>query len=48
MLFIDIYDIETNKKWEEHFDSYYLFRKRLNKLKYSKKLFVTSKSYVVD
>ena len=44
--FINIFDTTTNKKWREEFDSYYFFRKRLTKLKYSKKLVVTSKSNI--
>ena len=47
MYFIRIYNSETNKSWKEEFDSYYFFRKRLTKLKYSKKLIVTSKSNIV-
>lgn len=44
MLFINIYDNTTGKRWEETFDSYYLFRKRVSKLQYSKKLQITSRS----
>lgn len=44
MYFINLYDKTTGKGWQEEFDSYYLFRKRLTKLKYSKKLVVTSRS----
>ena len=44
MYFINIYDKTTDKSWEEQYESEYLFRKRLTKLKYSKKLVVTSKS----
>ena len=47
MYFINIYDKTTNKSWKEEFDSYYFFRKRVTKLKYSKKLVVTSKSNIV-
>ena len=47
MYFINIYDKSTNKSWKEEFDSEYFFRKRLTKLKYSKKLVVTSKSNIV-
>lgn len=46
MYFIRIYNSETNKSWKEEFESYYLFKKRVNKLKYSKKLVVTSKSNI--
>lgn len=48
MYFINITDNTTNKSWKEEFDSYYLFRKRMYKLKYSKKLFITSRSALVD
>ena len=34
--------------WKEEFDSYYFFRKRVTKLKYSKKLVVTSRSALID
>ena len=46
--FINIYDKTTNKSWKEEFDSYYFFRKRVTKLKYSKKLVVTSRSTLID
>ena len=46
--FINIFDTTTNKKWCEEFESYYFFRKRLTKLKYSKKLVVTSRSALID
>ena len=42
--FIEIYDNTTGKSWVEEFDSYYFFRKRYMKLKYSKKLFITAMS----
>ena len=48
MYFINIYDKSTNKSWKEEFDSYYLFRKRVIKLNYSKKLFITSRSLMID
>lgn len=44
MYFINIYDKSTSKSWQEDFDSYYLFSKRVTKLKYSKKLVITSRS----
>ena len=47
MYFIRIYNSETKKSWEERFTSYYFFRKRVTKLKYSKKLVVTSKSALI-
>ena len=43
----EIYNSETNKSWKEEFDSYYFFRKRVTKLKYSKKLVVTSRSALI-
>ena len=46
MYFINIYDKTTDKSWAERYESEYLFRKRLTKLKYSKKLIVTSKSNI--
>ena len=48
MFEINIYDKTTKKKWTEHFDSYYLFRKRCMKLKHSKKLVMTSYSNLID
>ena len=48
MYFINITDISTKKSWKEEFDSYYLFKKRYNKLKYSKKLFITSRSNLYE
>lgn len=46
--FINIFDTTTNKTWCEEFESYYFFRKRIMKLKYSKKLVVTSRSALID
>lgn len=48
MFYINIYDNSTNKTWVEEFDSYYLFKKRVNKLKYSSKLKITSRSNFID
>lgn len=48
MYYINIYDNSTGNSWKEEFDSYYLFRKRVMKLKYSKKLKITSRSNMVD
>ena len=48
MYFINIYDKTTKKSWEEKFDSYYFFRKRATKLKYSKNLVITSRSALID
>ena len=44
MYFINIFDKTTEKQWKEKFYSYYLFKKRVTKLKYSKKLFIISRS----
>ena len=46
MYFIIIYDLTTNKDWKEEFDSYYLFRKRYYRLKYSKKLVMLAHSTI--
>lgn len=48
MYYINIYDNSTGNSWKEEFESYYLFRKRVNKLKYSKKLKITSRSNLYD
>lgn len=48
MLFIKIYDTINNRSWTEKFDSYYLFKKRVNKIKYSKRLRITSRSNIID
>ena len=47
MFYISIYDKSTGKSWKEEFESYYFFSKRLTKLKYSKKLVVTSRSALI-
>lgn len=44
MYYINIYDKTTGKSWKEDFSSYYFFEKRVKKLKYSKKLVITSRS----
>ena len=41
---IKILDIVNDKVFVENYDSYYLFRKRVIKLGYSKKLMITSRS----
>ena len=46
--YINIYNKTTKKNWKEEFESYYFFRKRIMKLKYSKKLVVTSRSTLID
>lgn len=48
MYFINTYDKTTNKSWKEEFESYYFFRKRVTKLKHSKKLIITSRSSLID
>lgn len=48
MYFINIYDKSTSKSWREEFDSYYMFRKRVIKLGYSKKLVITSRSNLYE
>ena len=48
MFYINIFDNTTNKTWREEFESYYLLKKRVNKLRYSKKLQVTSRSNLLD
>ena len=45
---ISICDNTTKNKWTEHFDSYYLFKRRYTKLKHSKKLVMTSYSNLID
>lgn len=44
MYYIDIFDKTTERTWQEEFESYYLFRKRYYRLKYSKKLTILSHS----
>lgn len=44
MYYIEIYDYQTEKSWTEKYDSYYLFRKRVIKLNYSKRLVILSRS----
>lgn len=46
MYFINIYDSTTKKRWEEKFWDYLAFKYRMSRLKYSKKLIVTSSSLV--
>lgn len=48
VFYINIYDNSTSKSWKEEFESYYLFKKRVNKLRFSKKLQVTSRSNFLD
>ena len=48
MYFIKILNTETNRRWEEVYQSYYDFRKRVIKLGHSKKLFITSRSNFED
>lgn len=39
---LNIIDKTTNRTWTEYYDSYYLLRKRIIKLSYSKKLHILS------
>ena len=48
MYVIKILDITSNKTWEETFANPYLMNKRINKLKYSKKLQVIETTYSND
>ncbi len=48
MYFINVFDNDRKKSWKEEFESYYFFRKRYNKLKFNKKLIITSHSSLVD
>jgi len=44
MYFIKIWNKKNDKTWQEDFDDYEVFRKRFYRLKYSKKLVITSRS----
>ena len=46
MYFMMIWNKETDKTWREDFWDYGDFLKRYNKLKYSKKLKITSRSFL--
>ena len=48
MYFIEIYDYDTEKSWRETYESYYLFRKRVLKLEYSKRLVILSRSLLEE
>jgi hypothetical protein len=48
MFFINIYNKLTDKTWEETFYDYEIFRKRVIKLRYSKKLVITSRSLLEE
>jgi len=45
---IKILDNTTKKTFNENYDSYYLFRKRVMKLRYSSKLIILSHSNLID
>lgn len=45
---IKILDNTTKKTFNENYDSYYLFRKRVMKLRYSSKLIMLSHSNLID
>lgn len=44
MYYIKIVDTETERIWTEEFTSYFHFKKRVNKLKYSERLRILSRS----
>ena len=48
MYYIIVMDLTTGHEWKEEFDSYYFFRKRVIKLKHSKKLIILERSRMVD
>ena len=48
MYYIVIYDNTKEKGWREEFDSYYKFRNRYYRLKYSKKLSILSHSNLYE
>lgn len=48
MFEIKILDIVNDKVFEENYESYYLFRKRVMKLRHSSKLTMVSHSGLVD
>jgi len=48
MFEIKILDNTTKKVFTEPYDSYYLFRKRVTKLRYSVKLIILSHSNLID
>jgi hypothetical protein len=45
---IKILDIVNDKVFVENYDSYYLFRRRVTKLRYSSKLIILSHSNLID
>ena len=48
MYYIEIYSYKTEKSWIEKYDSYYFFRKRVIKLRYSKDLVVLQRSLLEE
>lgn len=48
MFEIKILDIVNDKVFVENYDSYYLFRRRVSKLRYSVKLIMLSHSNLID
>jgi len=44
MYWIEILNKTTGENWKEEFTSYYLFKKRVTKIQFSKKLVITSRS----
>ena len=48
MYYIEIYSYKTEKSWIEKYDSYYLFRKRVIKLRFSNDLVIISRSLLEE
>ena len=48
MYYLKLYDTKNQKEFTVYFDSYYNFRKRYYRVKYSKKLMILSMSNLVD
>lgn len=45
---IEIYSYKTERSWIEKYESYYLFRKRVIKLRFSKDLVILSRSLLEE
>ncbi|MBR2857689.1 hypothetical protein IKE96_00490 [bacterium] len=45
---IEIYSYKTERSWIEKYESYYLFRKRVVKLRFSKDLVILSRSLLEE
>jgi len=48
MYYIRIWNKKTDRRWEELFYDYEIFRKRVIKIKYSKLLVITSRSLLEE